>query len=118
MKHLKNNEEQRAQHIACAHLVRGCESAVSELQAGPIEAGTLPQTRERAQEILDQVLSSWRDTLGVVASWQQPLGNDLGDWTSDELLAEALARRAGDAPALRAMQTLTLRAQLTAHDGA
>jgi len=44
------------------------------------------------------------------------IGN-LDGWTSDELVAEALRRRAGDFPALRAMHELTLRAQLTAHDG-
>jgi hypothetical protein len=44
------------------------------------------------------------------------IGN-LDGWTSDELFAEALRRRAGDFPALRAMQELTLRAQLTAGDG-
>ncbi len=38
-------------------------------------------------------------------------------WTSDELFAETLKRRAGDFPALRAMQELTLRAQLAAHNG-
>ena len=40
---------------------------------------------------------------------------DLDGWTSDELFAEALKRRAGDPSALRVMQELTLRAQLTAH---
>ena len=43
--------------------------------------------------------------------------SNLDGWTSDELFAETLKRRAGDFPALRAMQALTLRAQLTAHDG-
>ena len=49
---------------------------------------------------------------------QQPMSSEanLDDWTSDELFAEALARRAGDGPALRLMQALTLKAQLTAHD--
>lgn len=42
--------------------------------------------------------------------------SNLDSWTSDELFAETLKRRAGDFPALRAMQELTLRAQLTAHD--
>lgn len=118
MTRLTNNEEQQAQHIACGHLVRGCEAAISELQAAPAETDALPQTRKRSQEILAQVLSSWRHAMGVVAPSQDPLSNEdsLGDWTSDELFAEALARRAGDGPALRLMQALTLKAQLTAHD--
>ncbi|MGB2695708.1 MAG: hypothetical protein WBD55_11070 [Dehalococcoidia bacterium] len=43
---------------------------------------------------------------------------NLDGWTSDQLFAETLKRRAGDPPALRVMQELTLQAQLTAHDGA
>jgi len=116
MRRLTTQEEQRAQHIACDHLVRGCEAAVSELQAAPSGAGAGPQTKERAQEILAQVLSSWRDATGVAASWQQPLRNDLDDWTSDDLLAQVLARRAGDGPAHRQMQSLTLKAQLAGRD--
>jgi len=44
------------------------------------------------------------------------VGNDLDGWTSDELFAEALARTAGDVPALRLMQDVVLEARLTAHD--
>jgi hypothetical protein len=118
MTRLSNNEEQHAQHIACGHLVRGCETAILELQAAPGETGARPQTKQRAEEILAQVLSSWRYTMSVVAPSQTPLsnGDTMDDWTSDELFAEALARRAGDAPALRLMQAQTLKAQLTAHD--
>lgn len=43
--------------------------------------------------------------------------SNLDGWTSDQLFAETLKRRAGDFLALRAMQELTLPAQLTAHDG-
>ena len=43
---------------------------------------------------------------------------NLDDWTSEELFAEALKRRARDPSALRVMQELTLRAQLNAHDAA
>ena len=121
MKRLNEEEEQRAQHIACSHLVRGCESAASELHSATGETAGQPRTRKRAQEILAEVLSSWRHALSVVTPRQEPLSNaagNLDDWTSDELFAEALARRAGDGPALRLMQGLTLRAQLTAHDRA
>jgi hypothetical protein len=118
MRRLSKNEEQHAQHIACGHLVRGCEAAISELQAAPGDTDGQSQTKERSQEILAQVLSSWRHAMSVVAPLQEPLSNEdnLDDWTSDELFAEALARRAEDGPALRLMQTLTLKAQLTAHD--
>lgn len=121
MRHLSNNEEQRAQHIACSHLVQVCEGAVSELHASASETGGQSRTRTRAQEILAQVLSSWRDTLTAFRSAEEP-GQatlpvaTLDGWTGDELFAEALARKAGDAPALRLMQGLTLRAQLTAHE--
>ena len=40
---------------------------------------------------------------------------NLDGWTSEELFAETLKRRARDPSALRVMQELTLRAQLTAH---
>ncbi len=121
MRRLSNNEEQHAQHIACGHLVRGCEDAISELQAAPSETNGRSRTRKRAQEILAHVLSSWQDTLKTLRSAEEPaqttlpVGN-LDEWTGDELFAEALARTSGDGPALRLMQGLTLRAQLTAHD--
>ena len=38
----------------------------------------------------------------------------LGDWTTDRLFTEVLQRSAGDAPALRRMQDIILRALLAA----
>ena len=118
---LSDNEEQQAQLIACSHLVRGCEGAVSEhgLATGEIE-GQSP-TMERAQDILAQVLFSWQDTLKVLRTAEEPgavttVVSNLAGWTSDELLAEVLERRAEDVPALRLMQGVLLRALLTAHD--
>jgi len=114
-------EEQQAQRIACTHLVRGCEGAVSELgwATGEIE-GQSP-TMERAQDILAQILFSWQDTLKALRTAEEPgavttVVSNLDGWTSDELLAEVLERRAGAAPALRLMQGVILRARLTAHD--
>ena len=117
MNRLNDNEEQHAQHIACGHLVKGCEGAIIALAASAGTANERPRTRKRAQEILTQVLSSWRDAMSVVTP-RQGLGNaeTLDGWTTDELVAEALTRHAGDGPALRLMQGLTLQAQLTAHD--
>ena len=122
MRRLSNNEEQHAQHIACGHLVRGCEGAVSDLVLATGEAGEPPAIRERAHDILAEVLSSWRETSEALRPVDLPGAaatavNNLDGWTSDQLFAETLARRSGDAPALRLMQALTLNAQLTAHDG-
>lgn len=120
MRRLSDDEEQQAQHIACSHLVRGCEAAVSELLAGASE-GPSP-AKERAEEILAQVLSSWRDTRTALRVAEEPASvaiaaGDLDGWTGDELFAEALTRSAGDGPALRVMGGGILRALLTAHDG-
>ena len=94
---------------------------MSELHAATGETAGSSRIGKRAQEILAQVLSSWRDSLKVLRSAEEPAqatfpAGNLDGWTGDELFAEALARRAGDAPALRLMQGLTLSAQLTAHD--
>jgi hypothetical protein len=117
MRSLTGDEEERAQHLACSHLVKGCEAALSEL-SGADETEGQPHTKRRAEEILRQVLSSWSHTMNVVAPSHEQLliEGDLDEWTSDELLAEALTRRAGDEPALRLMQGQTLTAQLAAHD--
>ena len=116
MRRLNNKEEQHAQHIACSHLIRGCEGAISELQAATGETSGLPRTKKRAEDILKEVLLSWRHAMDGPS--QAPLWNEdtLDQWTSDELVEEALTRRAGDRPALRLMQSMTLKAQLTAHD--
>jgi len=118
MRRLNDKEEQHAQQIACGHLIRGCEGAITELRATGGETSGLPRTNQRAQEILAHVLSTWRDAMSDVAPSQEPLRNDntLERWTSEELFAEALTRQAGDGPALRVMQSRTLKAQLTAHD--
>ena len=42
--------------------------------------------------------------------------SNLDGWTGNELLTEALKRSEGDAPALRLMQDVMLRALLAAHD--
>ena len=120
MTRLSNNEEQQAQHIACSHLVRGCEGAVSELQHVNGKAKGQSPTMVRAGDILAQVLSSWQDALKVLTPGEEsgsaPAEANLDGWTSDELFTEALARTAGDVPALRLMQDVVLEARLTAHD--
>ena len=121
MKRLNDNEEQQAQSMACTHLVRGCEDAVSDLVLAAGEADEPSAIRERAHGILAQVLASWREASEALRPADLPeaaatVGNDLDGWTSDELFAEALARTAGDVPALRLMQDVVLEARLTAHD--
>ena len=120
MTRLNDDEEQQAQHMACAHLVRGCEGAVSELRLANDEREGQSPTVQRAGAILAQVLSSWRDTEKALGSAREPAAvaspASLDGWTSDELFAEALARTAGDVPALRLMQDVVLEARLTAHD--
>lgn len=62
MANLVNEEEREAQRIALAHLIRGCDDAVSELIRGNGKREQL-QTTKRAREILAEMLSSWRQTL-------------------------------------------------------
>jgi hypothetical protein len=121
MRRLSNHEEQQAQDIACSHLVRGCEGAVSELRAATGASERPSPANKRAGEILAQVLSSWRDTGKALKIAEEPTAvgiaaGDLDGWTGDELFAEALTRSAGDPPALRLMGGGILRARLTAHD--
>ncbi len=118
---LSDNEEQQAQRIACTQLVRGCEGAVSELLSATGEIERQRPTMKRARAILAQVVSSWRGALKALGTAEDPgavttVAGNLDGWTSDELLAEAVTRRADDAPALRLMQGTVLRALLTAHD--
>lgn len=121
MKRLDDKEEQRAQSMACTHLVRGCEDAVSDLVLATGEGGEPPAIRERAHDILADVLSSWREVSEALRPGDLPeaeatVASNLDGWTSDQLFAEAVGRRADDAPALRLMQDTLLRAFLTAHD--
>jgi len=120
MTRLNDNEEQRAQNMACTHLVRGCEGAVSDLVLATGEAGEHSAISERAHDILAEVLSSWRAASEALRPVALPEAgaSSLDGWTSDELFAEAVERRADDAPALRLMQGTLLRAFLTAHDSA
>ena len=123
MERLNDNEEQQAQSMACTHLVRGCEDAVSDLVLATGAADEPSAITERAHDILAQVLSSWREASEALRLADLPetgatVASNLDGWTSDELFAAALERRAEDAPALRLMQGTLLRAFLTAHDGA
>lgn len=56
----KLDEELEAQRIACDFLVRGCQSALSDLQAS--------SRAPRAGEIMEEILASWRETLALLES--------------------------------------------------
>jgi len=123
MMRLSDNEEQQAQSIACTHLVRGCEGAVSDLVLVNAEADGRSPTMDRAEDILAEVLSSWRGALETLRPAEAPRAvttvvNNLDGWTSDELFATVVERGAGDAPTLRLMHGTILRALLAAHDAA
>jgi len=62
--------ELKAQHLACSHLVKGCQDAIIRFREKTanedqrLEAGTT----HRAIEILEDVLESWCDTLSILRS--------------------------------------------------
>ncbi len=61
-----DDDERQAQHIALTHLVRGCDYAVSGLLEEVNETGEQSPATRRAREILEQMVSSWRQTLGAL----------------------------------------------------
>ena len=68
-----DGEEREAQRIALAHLIRGCDDAVSELiRAASKDDDQSPATR-RAREILAEMLSSWRQTLSALGPSESDL---------------------------------------------
>jgi len=52
----------------------------------------------------------------IVYGREEDLMDDLGGWTTDELLAEVFRRSAGDRPALQLLQLTTIRALLAEGD--
>ena len=52
----------------------------------------------------------------IVHGREEDLMDDLGGWTTDELLAEVFRRSAGDRPALQLLQLTTIRALLAEGD--
>ena len=72
-KHLDNEDERRAQRIACSHLIIGCENAVSEMLLELGEEGVGSPAMVRAREILAHVLSSWHETLRTLTPKEEPV---------------------------------------------
>jgi hypothetical protein len=88
--HLNPEElaELKAHHLACSHLIKGCQDATIKLRrerAGQLTVSYPEYTVEfRAIQILEDVLASWCATLGVlhtnlnqsspsyVTSWRSP----------------------------------------------
>jgi hypothetical protein len=80
--------ELKAHHLACSHLIKGCQDATIKLRrerADQLMVDHPESTVEfRAIQILEDVLSSWCETLGVlrtnlnqsspahVRSWRSP----------------------------------------------
>ena len=80
--------ELKAHHLACSHLIKGCQDAAIRLRrdrAAELRAAGQHQGVEyRAVEILEEVLGSWCETLSVLhanlgrsslgdaAAWQRP----------------------------------------------
>jgi len=54
------HEELEAQRLACELLVRGCETALAQFQASGRDS--------RAGQILEEILTSWRETLSLLES--------------------------------------------------
>jgi hypothetical protein len=52
----------------------------------------------------------------IVHGREEDLMDDLGGWTTDELLAEVFKRSTGDRPALQLLQATTIRALLAEGD--
>ena len=73
----KEAAELKAHHLACAHLVRGCQDAIFRFRSqagGGIQSDNVSF---RTIEIMEGVLESWCDTLSVLRlaltgdSWQE-----------------------------------------------
>jgi hypothetical protein len=62
--------ELKAQHLACSHLVKGCQDAIIRFREKTAEQGQDLQAGAtyRTIEILEEVLASWCDTLSILRS--------------------------------------------------
>jgi len=62
--------ELKARHLACSHLVKGCQDAIIRVRQKTSELAHDQQvsTALRAIEILEDALASWCDTLSILRS--------------------------------------------------
>jgi hypothetical protein len=95
--------ELKAHHLACSHLIKGCQDATIRLRhdrADELRADAQGLGVEyRAIEILEDVLGSWCETLSVlranlnrsspgdIAAWQRP--TQVQDVFSSEMTGQA-----------------------------
>jgi hypothetical protein len=68
-----DEDERRAQRIACSHLIVGCENAVSNMLIELGAEGAGSPSMVRAREILAHVLSSWHETLRALTPREEPV---------------------------------------------
>ena len=77
--------ELKAHHLACSHLIKGCQDATIRLRrdraAALSASGQHHGIEYRALEILEDMLSSWCETLSVLrANLNQPSTGDGAAW--------------------------------------
>ena len=77
--------ELKAHHLACSHLIKGCQDATIRLRrdrAAELRvAGQNDGIEYRAVEILEDVLGSWCETLSVLrANLNQSSPGDVAVW--------------------------------------
>ncbi len=66
--------ELKAHHLACSHLVKGCQDAIITFRKKTANESQVQHasTAYRAIEILEEVLGSWCDTLSILRSAVSP----------------------------------------------
>jgi len=66
--------ELKAHHLACSHLVKGCQDAIITFRKKTANESRAQHasTAYRAVEILEEVLGSWCDTLSILRSALSP----------------------------------------------
>jgi hypothetical protein len=77
--------ELKAHHLACSHLIKGCQDATIRLRGDRAAelrvAGQQQGIEHRAVEILEDVLGSWCETLSVLrANLNQSSPGDVAVW--------------------------------------
>ena len=62
--------ELKAHHLACSHLIKGCQDATIRLRNGEVDQGKhdphQADVEFRAVEILEHILDSWCETLSIL----------------------------------------------------
>ena len=76
--------ELKAHHLACSHLVKGCQDATIKLRrdrAVQLIAHPHDSVEYRAVEILEHVLGAWCETISIIrASLNQSSSGEVAVW--------------------------------------